>query len=193
LFQALLAVAVLSVIAFTARTVRRAQAVALESPSTLNSISGVRQYYLSSALAQASDAPSVCADGYHFASIWEIADPSALRYDTSLGLSGPDSGDGPPTATSFLNATLTARGWVRTGYSYSVTDSSGQANCANWLSNYGLYWGSVANLSSDWTGGGQGFSFWDVGVSTCSTYQRVWCVQDDSVLRTYLPLVLMDS
>ena len=190
IFRALLVLALLPVILLTALTVNRARAIALDSPSAPGTISGVRQYYLSRTSVQTNEARSACADGYHLASIWELADPSALKYDTSLGLSGQDSGSGPPTAISFMGNPLTARGWVRTGFSYSVSDTPGQANCGNWASNNGFYWGTVANLPSNWTGGGQDIGVWNVGVSTCDTNLRVWCVQDDSVWRAFLPLAL---
>jgi hypothetical protein len=190
ILRALLSLALLPVILLTTLTVNRTQAIAPDSPSAPSAISGVRQYYLSRTLAQANEARSACADGYHFASIWEIADPSALKYNTNLGSSGPDSGSGPPTAISFMGTPLTIRGWVRTGFSYSVSDTPGQANCGNWVSNYGFYWGTVANLPSIWTGGLQDIGVWNVGVSTCDTNLRVWCVQDDSVWRVFLPLTL---
>jgi hypothetical protein len=45
------------------------------------------------------------------ASMWEISDPSNLRYDTQLGVTTADSGFGPPAGTSFV----AFFGWVRTG------------------------------------------------------------------------------
>jgi hypothetical protein len=58
------------------------------------------------------------------------------------------------------------------------------------MSNNGAFWGTVANLPSDWTGGTQDVGVWNAEVRTCDTEQRVWCVQDDSVLRVFVPLVL---
>jgi hypothetical protein len=188
--RALITLGLLSVVLLVTLTVNRARAIAPESPSAPSAISGVRQYYLSRTLVQANEARSVCADGYHFASIWEITDPSALKYNTSLGLSGPDSGGGPPTVISFMGSPLTTRGWVRTGFSYSVSDTPGQANCGNWVSNYSFYWGTVANLPSNWTSSEQDFGVWNVGVNTCETNLWVWCVQDDSIWRVFLPLTL---
>jgi hypothetical protein len=188
--RALLTLGLLSVVLLVTLTVNRARAIASDAPSSPDATSGVRQYYLTRLLVQVYEAPSACADGYHFASIWEIADPSALKYNTSLGLFGPDSGGGPPTTISFMGSPFTARGWVRTGFSYSVSDIPGQANCGNWVSNYSFYWGTTANLPSNWTGGGQDIGVWNVGVSTCDTNLWVWCVQDDSVWRVFLPLVL---
>jgi len=188
--QVFLALALLLLMLLTALAANRARAIAPAFPSAPSATPGVRQYYLSRTLAQANEACSACASGYHLASVWEIADPSALKYDTSRGLSGPDSGGGPPTAISFMGNPLTARGWVRTGFSYSVSEPPGQANCGNWLSNNGFYWGTTTNLPSNWTGGRQDIGVWDVGVSTCDTSLWVWCVQDDSIWRLFLPLTL---
>ncbi|MCP4539899.1 MAG: hypothetical protein GY832_22395, partial [Chloroflexi bacterium] len=74
--------------------------------------------------------------------------------------------------------------------SYSISAIPGQANCGIWLSNNGFYWGTTANLPSNWTGGQQDIGVWDVGVSTCDTSLWVWCVQDDSIWRLFLPLTL---
>jgi hypothetical protein len=74
----------------------------------------MRQYYLTTtsyngAEPDGSDGngTGVCADGYHFASLWEILDPASLKYNPSLGYVRDDSGQGPPTYLA---------GWIRTGY-----------------------------------------------------------------------------
>jgi hypothetical protein len=69
-------------------------------------------------------------------------------------------------------------------------DTAGQANCISWQSDYEFYWGTVANLPSNWTGGEQDIGVWNAEVRTCDTFVRVWCVQDDSVWRVYLPVIL---
>jgi hypothetical protein len=171
-------------------TLSRASASASDLQSLSGAALGVRQFYLSKLYFQANEATSACAEGYHFASIWEIADPSGLKYNTSLGLTSPDSGSGPPTAISVLGVPVPSRGWVRTGYSYSTQDIPGQGNCGTWLSKDGFDWGTVANLPTDWTSGEQDIGVWNAEVRTCDTLIRVWCVQDDSVLRVFLPVVL---
>jgi hypothetical protein len=153
---------------------------------------GVRQFYLTKATFQAGDARTACAEGYHFASVWEIADPSALRYNTDLGSTGTDSGEGPPTQIWLFFGSSVARGWVRTGYVTSSVDTVGQANCSGWGTSDELAWGTTANLPSDWMSGEQDIGVWNTEVRTCDTSLRVWCVQDDSVLRVYLPLVIKD-
>jgi hypothetical protein len=191
--RALLTLGLLSVVLLVTLTVNGARAIAPDAPSSPNATSGARQYYLTRLLVQAHEAPLACANGYHFASIWEIADSSALKYNTGLGLFGPDSGGGPPTAISFMGSPFTAQGWVRTGFAFSTSSIPGQANCGNWLINDSFYWGTVANLPSNWTGSEQDIGVWNVGVKTCDTNLWVWCVQDDSVWRVFLPLVLRST
>lgn len=154
---------------------------------------GVRQFYLTKTTFQAGGARTACAKGYHFASIWEIADPSALEYNTSLGATGTDSGEGPPTQIWFFGGSSVAHGWVRTGYNASSVDTLGQANCSGWGTSDGLAWGTVANLPSDWTAGEQDIGVWNTEVRTCNSTLRVWCAQDDSVLRVFLPLMLRND
>ena len=149
-----------------------------------------RQFYLTRGAYNSNDAPTACATGYHFASIWEIADPSSLKYNKSFGWVSNDSGDGPPTMAKFFNASLTMIGWVRTGYTQSSLDIPGQANCLGWLSNSEFSWGSVANLPSDWLGKEQDIGVWNVGVRTCDEPHYVWCIQDNSGWWNYLPLML---
>jgi plastocyanin len=74
----------------------------------LASSAGMRQYYLTQTFHRGAEADGagVGADGYHFASLWEIMDPSSLKYDTTLGKTSDDSDQGPPTYQSV--------GWVRT-------------------------------------------------------------------------------
>jgi hypothetical protein len=151
---------------------------------------GMRQYYLSRSYVQADGTLSACASGYHFASIWEIADPSSLKYNTTLGQESSDSGQGPPTALKYIGRTIPALGWVRTGHSSDSGSSSGQANCNVWSSKTGFQAGTVASLPTDWTGGEQDIGVWNTGTRSCDFLTNVWCVQDDSSWAVYLPLVL---
>jgi hypothetical protein len=161
-----------------------------DTVSALSTLGSQRFFYLTRTLHPATGAPGACAEGYHFASIWEIADPSNLRYNTALGLGSHDNSAGPPTATKLWTLVLTAHGWVRTGYVALATEPAGEANCLGWLSNSDSHYGSIANLPSDWTGGAQDIGVWNTEASTCDRDVRVWCVQDDSLWRTYLPLVI---
>ena len=192
----LLILALLPVVLSSALVVYRVRATAPDSPSAPNATLGVRQFYVSQSYVQANEARSACAEGYHFASIWEIADPSSLQYNTALGLQSPnsDSGEGPPTAFWILGSAVPVYGWVRTGYDTSHEEFAGQANCSGWLSNLEGDWGTVANLPSNWTGGAQDVGVWNTEVRTCDTQMWVWCVQDDAeIYSTYLPLAVKDS
>jgi hypothetical protein len=118
---------VLSVTLILGLGVRMTRAIAANPQSLTNTIFGVRQYYLTPTLFTGNTITNACAPGCHFASIWEIADPSGLKY-TTLGLTSLDRGSGPPTAFDLFGISE-AIGWVRTGYNASSTEPPGQANC----------------------------------------------------------------
>lgn len=62
----------------------------------------------------------VCADGFHFASMWEIVDVSNLKWDVTRGSFTGDSGEGPIV------------GWwgcVWTGGGPDTSDTIGSTNC----------------------------------------------------------------
>jgi hypothetical protein len=117
------------------------------------------------------------------ASIWEILEPSHLRYNTILGAGAPDAGQGPPVwlATDY-------HGWIRTGNGGSTLDITGLANCAAWTSNDAQHWGTTATLPTYWHAGMEDLHVWDVGTWACSATLRVWCVED-MVHTLYLPLI----
>jgi hypothetical protein len=137
---------------------------------------GMREYYLTQTLHNGGDADGtdgngagVCAAGYHFASLWEILDPSNLKYDTILGEMNTDSGQGPPTMTI---------GWVRTGYtSNSTSFTAGQGNCGAWANSGVSDRGTAVYLPNDWTAG-QDIHIWEVFNQPCSSAAYVWCVED---------------
>ena len=75
-------------------------AVTASAPQALTVASvNIRQYYLTKTTHNGTAALSACQKDYHMASLWEIFDPSALKYNTSLGYTKDDSGQGPPTST----------------------------------------------------------------------------------------------
>ena len=161
---------------------------------SLAASAGMRQYYLTTTYHNGAGADGtdgngagVCADGYHFASLWEILDPSNLKYDTDLGMVRDDSGQGPPTFPYF-------GGWVRTGYSSNTSSTPGQANCDAWTSSDSGDYGTTAYLPNDWTAG-QDIHVWEVDTDTCdiAVLFRVWCVADNVSTSVYLPLILKNS
>ena len=54
-----------------------------------------RTVYLTLQLFDPSQAVNACAAGHHMASVFELLDPSNLKYDTTLGVQQEDSGQGP--------------------------------------------------------------------------------------------------
>ena len=159
----------------------------------LASSAGLRGYYLTQFWYNGADADGtdgngagVCAEGYHFASLWEILDPSNLKYDTDLGMVRDDSGQGPPTFPYF-------GGWVRTGYYSSTSSTPGTGNCDAWTSSSSGDYGTTAYLPNDWTAG-QDIHVWQVDTTTCDNILlRVWCVADSASVPVYLPLILKNS
>jgi len=129
-----------------------------------------RSFYLTPDFYDGSQALTACAEGYHMASLWEIFDPSNLKYDTQLGLSNADSGSGPP---SFNN------GWIRTGFTATGTSLAGQSNCEAWTSASSTDAGTTVALPHVWSlTNVTVVSPWIAEVRNCGSSFHVWCVQD---------------
>ena len=145
--------------------------VASEDVGLAAGATGMRQYYLTASDNYlGSEASTACAAGYHMASLWEIVDPSNLRYNTNLGDSRADSGMGPPSFSD---------GWIRTGYTSSIAPSVGQANCSTWSSSSAGDYGTVVGLPWDWTDANlQDVSVWNATPRQCSYTANVWCAAD---------------
>ena len=126
--------------------------------------SGQRQYYLTSTTRNGASALSACASGYHMASLWEILDPSHLKYNTTLGQTDGDSGQGPTTWP----------GWVRTGTTLGVGAMPGEGNCQAWTEDAAGASGTLAGLS--W--GQQDVHVWNTFTLPCNLRRPVWCVED---------------
>jgi hypothetical protein len=157
----------------------------------LASSASLRGYYLTQSTYNGAQADGtdgngagVCADGYHFASLWEILDPSNLKYNTDLGYTLADSGQGPP---SFFG------GWVRTGYTSSTDNTAGVGNCNAWTSSDSGHRGTWAHLPDDWTAGGEDMHVWEVYTGLCHQSGYVWCVADKVSTPVYLPIILKNS
>jgi hypothetical protein len=124
---------------------------------------------------------TACASGYHFASIWEILNTSDLHYNTSLGRTNINSGNGAPALSSNTNFTDAAYGWIRTG-------APDDPNCLKWTSSNGTDTGSAGVLTIP-TGAQPQWSV-DNGTITGSAIScdgtfsgtplpvGVWCVQN---------------
>jgi len=154
---------------------------------SLTSSTSMREYYLTKDIYDGGNADGsngngagICAEGFHFASLWEILEPSKLKYNTTLGLTTADSGQGPPTFWG---------GWVRTGYNGNISNTVGQGNCNAWDSSNNDHWGTWINLPRDWTTG-QDIHVWEANIARCSQYSNVWCISDNIIAPIYLPLIL---
>jgi hypothetical protein len=132
----------------------------------MRSVAPARGYYVTQAGYYGNEArTTACAAGYHMASLWEINDPSNLRYDPVLGTPPPDYGGnglftgGPPSGANML-------AWIRTG------DLS-QPSCSTWTSGVGTDdVGTAAVLDVD------AGRFIVSSTNRCDTGLKVWCVQD---------------
>ena len=52
-----------------------------------------KDYYLTPTHFTGAEASSACADGYHFANMWEISGLANLSYNIELGYAGPLGAD----------------------------------------------------------------------------------------------------
>ena len=141
------------------------------SPATSAAATGGRRYYLTEDIynGDQADGGDICASGFHFASIWEIVDPSSLVYDTSHGKARPDSGSGPPTSFS---------SWVRTGYNPGTGTTIGTANCSAWSGASPADYGTSVMLPDSWNTSAYIVHVWIANTDTCNTLLPVWCVED---------------
>jgi hypothetical protein len=130
----------------------------------------LRRYYLTATLHKGNEALTACAAGFHMASLWEIHDPSNLRYDTALGFKLSDSGFGPPTGNP---------GWIRTGSDAGETEIQGSANCNAWTSDSPFGVGARVFLPRTWSRtDGPVITPWLSSDEACFEPMRVWCVQN---------------
>ena len=103
------------------------------------------------------------------ASLWEILDPSNLRYNTELDVIRGDSGFGPPS--QFV-------GWIRTGFAISTASNPGQSNCNGWTSASETDLGTMVQLTVSWNSDAARVSPWEADERGCQSSQLVCCVQD---------------
>ena len=130
-----------------------------------------RAYYLTKTGTDGAHALSMCATGYHMASLWDIHEPAVLKYDTSLGMTFDDSGSGPPTGGVF--------GWIRTGSPDSQDPLAGLANCHTWTTSDPNGYGSTATPAVNWEDlTPYPTSPWRTFRFSCASTLPVWCVQD---------------
>jgi len=130
-----------------------------------------RPFYLTQTTHTGATAKRACAAGFHMASMWEVLDPTVLRYDSELGVTTEDSGAGPPTERG---------GWIRTGKPSDLfSNSPGGASCAGYTTTNGS--GTQAILRAVWTVPTTGElvqPWWRGTTPACSGTHRVWCIED---------------
>lgn len=139
---------------------------------------GQRKFYLTETKHNGGQAKSACAEGYHMASIWEIHDPTNLRYNTELGLTNTDSGFGPPSGDFTDFEELLPAGWVRTGNTSSSGTVTG-VNCFAWTDSSATG-GTIVYLEHRWELANPPtfVSPWGSKVRPCNSNWHVWCVQN---------------
>ena len=144
-----------------------------------------RRFYVTQDEFRGDQALTACAAGFHMASLWEIFEVTHLKYDTTLGRTRSDSGEGPPTSV---------RGWIRTGgIGVPISGIDLQGNCSTWttLEPALVAVGTTAALTEIWS------SYlviehespaprlvpseihpWVARSNSCTSPVPVWCVQD---------------
>lgn len=132
-------------------------------PDSPQFITLTKTYYLTRDLHRGNDVQDACADGYHFASVWELLDISHMSYDTELGNTREDSGYGPPVEEP---------GWMRTGHF-----PSSEANCVAWTSSKVGDRGLAASLHLD-DSTPYVEPVWRRAYYDCPDMAYVWCVSD---------------
>jgi hypothetical protein len=131
-----------------------------------------RTYYMTKVPVSPTKAPNACTAGFHFASLFEISEPSFFRYDTSLGWTQDDSGKGPP-ANGFA--------WIRSGGSTAAFPVKNPlSNCRLWTTEDRKIAGTAASLrvGNEKTTVWMRTGVWAVTGMSCSEKLPVWCVQD---------------
>jgi hypothetical protein len=132
-----------------------------------------KRFYLTAASGGGNTPPTACDAGFHFASLWELLDPSALDYDPTRGVTKADAGSGPPT---------NRRGWIRTGHDSGslATTILGEWNCAAYATSFASAGGTSIRLPNDWTTVISTTSgpWIPEKVFSCADSYPAWCVED---------------
>ncbi|AMY09508.1 hypothetical protein LuPra_02725 [Luteitalea pratensis] len=147
-----------------------------------------RRFYVTQDAFRGEHALNACTAGFHMASLWEIFDVTTLKYDTQLGRTLPDSGEGPPAGQ---------RGWIRTGGgSTPFVFGTRPANCAAWTTDLDpglMAAGTTVALTDTWFPSlihdsespptlyrldPAEIHPWVAHLNSCTSAVPVWCVQD---------------
>lgn len=129
---------------------------------------GTRRYYLTPSPRAANTVLSACAVSFHPAHLAELLMPSELEYDTRLGQTNTDSGEGPTQQS----------GWIRTGSPSLIGSVAGDANCAAWTTTSAAEEGSAVRFAANWEIAHGFGSPWEPSTVACNFVRPVWCVED---------------
>jgi hypothetical protein len=141
-----------------------------QSERSLSAARFARKFYLTNTAHDGNEVLTACVAGYHVASLWEIHNPTDLRYDHELGFTQADAGSGPPSGTA---------GWIRTGWNSDQGSFSGSSNCSAYTSDSPFGEGTAVSLQRIWRSDQAGqVSPWTASGLVCFETARVWCVQD---------------
>mgnify|MGYP001826760221 CR=1 FL=1 len=113
-----------------------------------------QSYYLAQEVSVPFNPETICTDGYHMASMYELLHTAGMVYNFLEGITVDDSGYGPPSAY----------GWVRSGLNTDINE-----NCSLWTDTDGWSW--VARPDHHEPTG------WSVIISTCDS-NKLWCISD---------------
>lgn len=135
-----------------------------------SSVAQYRFYYVTETSHKGNEVLAACAEGYHFASITELYNPSGLVYDVKADLGGLNKFDiGQGMAVG-------AEAWVRSAFSDDT-----ETSCSVWTSADPTHTGTWAYLDYA-KNGDAAFSPWIIqwfgGKQSCDTESRVYCVSD---------------
>lgn len=136
-----------------------------------------RRYYLTAGLYDGAAASTACASGFHLASVWELYDLGALRYDGPAGEVHVVEAAGPGPYMEGSDA----YGWMRNGVTQADTLQDPGANCAHWTSSEPGHWGQTgaptrSGISTTYPQ--TVYGAWFMQPFRCATMIRAWCVED---------------
>jgi hypothetical protein len=141
----------------------------LASLASAPATAGGKKYFLTVDSFAGNEALLACGKGYHMAALWEIHEPTLLKYDAKRGETRADSGSGPAAELG---------GWVRTGGAASAANNPGVANCSAWTSGLMGDYGTAVELDGGWDGPAEIASPWNAFTATCDSTLPVWCKQN---------------
>ncbi len=137
-----------------------------------------KMYYLTKDFYRPDQVANACGAGYSFAAVGELVNYYDMEYDIDMGMTMIDMGGGPP---------MEAGGWARSGAGTHVGRNcpSGPFDTSPWTGNRSDYSGRVASISFDGNIA--------IGIQSCSTEQRVWCITGSSSLEPVSPARIISS